>query len=100
MKLRTAPFTLAAGSLILMFAAGCETPPEKTAQKPQNSKDEYVTVAPEIGSRVPKRVKKSELKDYRGMAPTQNGKITAETDTNNAPPMTSGEMEKIVAPSK
>jgi hypothetical protein len=60
--------------------------------------DEYVTLAPEIGSRVPKRVKKSELKDYRGMAPSQNGQITDAVDTNNTAPLTSGQAEKAVSP--
>lgn len=92
MKFRTRPLLLAAGSLAVVLAAGCNTPTEKTADR--KSSDEYVTLEPEVGSRVKKRVKKSELNGYVGMSPNKKDKITADTDMNNIPRTTTGEMEK------
>lgn len=86
----------AAGSLALMLVSGCGTPTD-TAAKPAADKDEYVTLEPEIGSRVKKRVKKSELPGYVGMSPSKKDKVTSETDMNSIPQTTSGEMEKSAA---
>lgn len=77
---------------VLALLCGCATTDSKPAQESKVS-EEYVTLEPEIGSRVKKRVKKSELKKYVGTAPTQRSIVTAETDTTMAPGRTTGEVE-------
>ena len=87
--------------LALGLVSGCNTTATKTPNATESKEgDEYVTVAPEIGSRVKKRVKKSELakesnersgqrKKFDGddvvfIQPTQTGPVDAAV-TGNGP---------------
>jgi hypothetical protein len=90
----TSRVLLVVGSLALILTTGCNTATAaKPAAKPATT-DEYVTLEPEIGSRVKKRVKKSEVNGHVGMSPNSKQKVTAETDMNNIPQTTSGQMEQ------
>ena len=65
---------LAAGFVV----CGCNTTNSTPAAKSDKAaKDEYVTIAPEIGSRVKKRVKRSELQAAENPG-SQRKKFTAE----------------------
>jgi hypothetical protein len=97
MKHTSSRVLFAVGSLALFLTTGCNTPTDtaaKPAAKPAAATDEYVTLEPEIGSRVKKRVKKSEVNGYVGMSPNSKQKVTADTDMNNMPPTTTGQMEQ------
>jgi hypothetical protein len=81
--------------LVSLLVAGCATTDTTpTATAADGAKEEYVKLEPEIGSRVKRRVKKSELKKYVGTSPSQRAIITAETDTTMPPSQTTGEVER------
>lgn len=86
-------FRFAPIAILTLLAAGCATTDTKPATENAKPADEYVVIEPEIGSRVKRRVKKSELKKYVGSAPTQRAIVTDQTDTTMTPSMTTGEVE-------
>jgi hypothetical protein len=90
--IRTA-FRLPPILLLPLLAVGCATTDTKPAAEESKAAEEYVKLEPEIGSRVKRRVKKSELKKYVGTNPSQRSIVTSETDTTMQPGQTTGQVE-------
>lgn len=81
--------------LALGLLSGCNTT-ATTKEKPASAdREEYVTVEPEIGSRVKKRVKKSELAQHQNGRSGQRKKFDGDDLTRYAPPMT-GPVEETI----
>ncbi len=84
-------------TVTIAFLAACNTTSTTaTPGQKKAAKDEYVVIEPEVGSRIKKRVKKSELKNYVGTAPTKREIITEDTDTVQQPTLT-GTVERAVS---
>ena len=83
----------------LGFFSGCQTTDPTAQATPVVEKDEYVRLEPELGSRIRKRVKKSEIAKEAAARRSKEQKVTEETVLGKEGVYTTGEMEKIVAPS-
>lgn len=87
------------GVIVLLagfLAFGCtttKTTPEAKSGPAAGAKDEYLTIAPEIGSRVKKRVKRSELQAAENPG-SQRKKFKAEDLEQINLPDTAGQMER------
>lgn len=81
-------------TVTVAFIAGCNTTSATaTPEEKKAAKEEYVVVEPEVGSRIKKRIKKSELNRHVGTSPTRHSTVTAETETHHIPTPT-GVVEK------
>lgn len=75
-----------AATVSVAFLAGCNTTSATaTPEEKKAAKEEYVVVEPEVGSRIKKRIKKSELNRHVGTSPTRHSTVTAETETHHIP---------------
>lgn len=82
--MKTYPFRLFVAAAVLLPSfclSGCAT----KSHELDDPNDSFVVMEPVVGTRIKKRIRKSELNGYVGIAPTRKTIVTEDTDMLTLP---------------